>query len=97
MVDVGYPKGMFIHTVPIAQDGIRNSRGDKVVVVNKLTTYWVKPAFGTGRIRITVPIQYYLTSWDVKALERELERLGVKIKPKPVTKPGPKPGPVVAG
>jgi len=65
----------------------------KIIVVRKLATYWVKPFHGNGRIRITVPMQFYLSSWDVKALERELERLGVKGKPKPV----PRPKPVISG
>ncbi len=70
---------------------------NRVVVVSKLATYWVKPPQGHGRIRITVPMQFYLTSWDVKALELELQRLGVKVKPKPLGKPQTKPGTVVAG
>jgi len=64
-----------------------------VVVVRRHKTYWVKPVHGQGRIRITVPVEFYLSSWDVKALERELERLGIKVKPKPV----PRPKPVVSG
>ena len=64
-----------------------------MIVVRKHTTYWVTPGYGQGRIRITVPVDFYLSSWDVKALERELERLGIKVKPKPV----PKPGPVLSG
>lgn len=70
---------------------------DNLIVVNRLATWWVKPAYGIGRIRITVPFPIYLASWDVKALERELERLGVKVKSKPVNKPVPKPGPVISG
>lgn len=66
---------------------------EKVIVVNKLATYWIKSLQGNGRVRVTVPVRYYLSSWDVKALERELERLGIKVKPKPV----PKPGPVISG
>ncbi len=44
-------------------------------------------------VTITVP-GYVAGGWDVRALQRELERLGVKVKPKPVT---PKPGPQVSG
>jgi len=75
------------YSKPVPDDSSR------VIVVRKLATYWVKPFQGHGRIRITVPMQFYLTSWDVKALERELERLGVKGKPKPV----PQPKPVISG
>lgn len=64
-----------------------------MIVVRRHATYWVKPVHGQGRIRITVPMEFYLSSWDVKALERELERLGIKVKPKPV----PRPKPVVSG
>ncbi len=64
-----------------------------MIVVRRHATYWVKPVHGQGRIRITAPMEFYLSSWDVKALERELERLGIKVKPKPV----PRPKPVVSG
>ncbi len=64
-----------------------------VIVVRRHATYWLKSAYGQGRVRVTVPVEYYLSSWDVKALERELERLGIKVKPRPV----PKPKPVVSG
>ena len=64
-----------------------------VIVVRRHATYWVEPVHGHGRIRITVPVEFYMSSWDVKALERELERLGIKVKPKPV----PRPGPVMSG
>jgi len=72
----------------------RQSPADShMIVVRRHSTYWVEPVRGQGRIRITVPIEFYLSSWDVKALERELERLGIKVRPKPV----PKPKPVVSG
>jgi len=58
---------------------------------------WVKSAHGNTSIRITVPVPIYLASWDVRALEKELERLGVKVKSKPENKPVPKPGPVISG
>ena len=64
-----------------------------VIVVRRHATYWIKSAYGQGRVRITVPVEFYLSSWDVKALERELERLGIKVRPKPV----PRPKPVVSG
>lgn len=66
-------------------------KNPNVVVVNKVATYWVSQPHRHGRIRITVPVRYYLSSWDVQALERELERLGIKVKPRPMP---PKPGPV---
>jgi len=59
----------------------------KMLVVNRISTWVDSPdgsGSGFGRLRITVPIRYYLASWDVKALERELERLGIKVKPRPV-------------
>ncbi len=79
-VRVGYPKHK-----------LAPGKTASVVVVNKVATYWVSQPHGSGRIRITVPVRYYLSSWDVQALERELERLGVKVKPRPMP---PKPGPV---
>jgi len=63
-----------------------------VVVVESTRSYWVHAPnrFASNRlIRVTVPTRIYLSSWDVGALEQELERLGVKVKPKPVP---PKPG-----
>ena len=39
-------------------------------------------------VTLTIPRQYLSGSWDVNSLQRELERLGVKIKPKPTA---PKP------
>ena len=65
-----------------------------VVVVDRLTTYWINSPLGAGKIRVTMPVRYYLASWDVEALERELERLGVKVKPKPAP---PKPTTVITG
>jgi len=38
-------------------------------------------------VRITMPATAANGGWDVRALERELERLGVKRKPKPTQKP----------
>lgn len=96
-VTVRYSSGLSARSAPDGRSAKINNDGDQVIVVNKLATYWVKPAYGSGRIRVTVPIKFYLTSWDVKALEKELERLGVKVKPKPLSKPGPKPGPVISG
>ncbi len=40
------------------------------------------------QVRVTVPRQHTATAWDVNALQKELERLGIKIKPKPAA---PKP------
>jgi len=63
-----------------------------VVVVESTRSYWVHAPnrFASNRlVRVTVPMRIYLSSWDVGALEQELERLGVKVKPKPVP---PKPG-----
>jgi len=77
----------------VCETGKRRSQ-DVVVVVNKLKTYWVKAPYSEGRIRITVPVRYYLSSWDVKALEAELERLGVKVKPRPTP---PKPSGLISG
>ncbi len=84
------PGGSSIHVIQYSGTNIRVSlpqestaTGNQLLVVDKLATYWVTPPYGSGRIRITVPVRYYLTSWDVQALERELERLGIKVKPKP--------------
>ena len=81
----------FVH---VAYSRHKPKQKDVVVVVNKLKSYWVKAPNNRGRIRITVPVRYYLSSWDVKALEIELERLGVKVKPKPAP---PKPASYTSG
>ena len=39
--------------------------------------------FFLQEIRITLPIIATAGGWDVKSLERELQRLGIKVKPKP--------------
>jgi len=53
-------------------------------------------------VRISVPGELLLSGWDVKALQRELERLGVRTKPRPAATPSdvgqaPRSGPVRAG
>jgi len=83
--------------VPASYPQMNSHHGDGTVLVSRFATYWLESASGQGRIRITVPLQFYLASWDVGALERELERLGVKLKPKPRKKPLPKPGTVISG
>ena len=51
--------------------------------------YRGRPAHGQSQgfflqeIRITLPIIAAAGGWDVKSLERELQRLGIKVKPKP--------------
>jgi len=83
--------------VPASYPQMNSHHGDGTVLVSRFATYWLESSSGQGRIRITVPLQFYLASWDVGALERELERLGVKLKPKPRKKPLPKPGTVISG
>ena len=72
---------------------------DGLIMVNTLSTYYLSSPYGPSpyghqRIRVTLPQQYFLSSWDVRALERELERLGIKIKPKPAP---PKPTVTLSG
>jgi hypothetical protein len=45
-------------------------------------------------VRITLPYSAASGGWDVRSLERELERLGVKVKPKPTA---PRPTPQLSG
>ena len=45
-------------------------------------------------ITLTIPRHYFTSAWDVLSLEKELERLGIKIKPKPTT---PKPTNGISG
>lgn len=47
-------------------------------------------------VRITLPYSAANGGWDVRSLERELERLGVKVKPGP-TLPKPAPTPQLQG
>lgn len=102
MVKVGY-SSRSSHSLagitPINRQPVtyRAEHKDKFIVVNRVATWWVKSAHGNTSIRITVPVPIYLASWDVRALEKELERLGVKVKSKPENKPVPKPGPVISG
>ena len=39
--------------------------------------------FFLQEVRITLPYSAAASGWDVRSLERELERLGIKVKPKP--------------
>ncbi len=91
-------KGLFIKVLR-RQAGHEFDRIDrnKIIVFNRYATYWFQPADGAARYSITVPFNLTIASWDVTALEKELERLGVKVKPKPGTKPSPKPGVVISG
>jgi len=71
---------------------IKHTAAPHVLVVESTRSYWMRAPNSHSSdqlIRVTVPMRIYLSSWDVGALEQELERLGVKIKPKPVP---PKPG-----
>lgn len=65
-----------------------------VMMLNTLSTYYLPSMYGHERVRITLPDRILLSSWDVRALERELERLGIKVKPKPAP---PKPTVVLSG
>lgn len=96
-LQVRYSDELSVTAAPDGWQSGKQAKHDQVIVVERLATYWIKPAYGAGKIRVTVPMTFYLTSWDVRALERELERLGVKVKPKPSIKPAPKPGPVISG
>jgi len=71
------------HDDGLKRFGDQNRYGD----VARLQTIFLQ------EIRITLPHSAAGGSWDVRSLERELERLGVKVKPKPsVSKPS-LPGP----
>ena len=50
-------------------------------VVTRQSTRPVKVWF--EEVTLTIPRQYLSSSWDVLSLQKELERLGIKIKPKP--------------
>lgn len=74
-------------------------RGDRVVVVGqRVVSPWAhkqrQPSFWLQEIRVTFPRHYLANSWDVQSLQRELERLGIKIKPKPAE---PKPTQQLSG
>jgi hypothetical protein len=47
-------------------------------------------------VSVRVPHYRFSMGWDVKALERELERLGIKVKP-PASAPAPRPVPPATG
>lgn len=82
-----HDRHMHISAVTVPALAVTTAHGllrANVVVVEQTTTYWIDSPAGKGRLTITLPKGFYLTSWDVKALEKELERLGVKHKPKPL-------------
>lgn len=73
--------------------------GDQIVVIGqRLLSQWQlksnQPSLWLQEVRVTFPRHYLANSWDVQSLQRELERLGIKIKPKPV---GPKPTQQLSG
>lgn len=73
--------------------------GDQVVVigqrlVSQLAYNQMQPSFWLQEVRVTFPRHYLANSWDVLSLQRELERLGIKIKPKPAS---PKPTQQLSG
>jgi hypothetical protein len=45
-------------------------------------------------VRVTVPRKMLASTWDVNSLQKELERLGIKVKPRPTA---PKPSGQLAG
>ena len=74
-------------------------RGEQVVVIGqRLVSRWThqhrQPSVWVQEVRMTFPRHYLTNSWDVNSLERELERLGIKVKPKPS---GPKPTQQLSG
>lgn len=52
------------------------------------STLWLE------EVRVSVPLQHLTNAWDVRSLQKELERLGIKIKPKPTS---PKPTQSISG
>ncbi len=75
------------------------SRGGSVVLIGRrLVNVNRGPSRQTIFEEVSVRIPHYRFSmgWDVKALERELERLGIKVKP-PLGVPQPRPAPPVSG
>lgn len=87
------------HDVGVLQVKTIQLRGDHVVVVGqRLVSKWVKqqrsPSLWLQEVRVTFPRVHLANSWDVQALQRELERLGIKIKPKPSV---PRPTPQLSG
>ena len=84
---VGHHRGQSIQLkrIQVSEDQVK-------IVGHRLISDWIpghlQPAFWLEEVRVTFPRHYIAGSWDVQALQRELERLGIKIKPKPAA---PKP------
>ena len=84
---VGHHRGQSIQLkrIQVSEDEVK-------IVGHRLISDWIpghlQPAFWFEEVRVTFPRHYIAGSWDVQALQRELERLGIKIKPKPAA---PKP------
>ena len=72
---------------PIKLKQIQVSKKQVKIIGHRLITDQgpgrLQPAFWLEEIRVTFPRHYIAGSWDVQALQRELERLGIKVKPKP--------------
>lgn len=81
-IQVGHYRGQ-----PIQLKRIQVSEEQVKIIGHRLISDWIpgqlQPAFWLEEIRVTFPRHYIAGSWDVQALQRELERLGIKIKPKP--------------
>lgn len=86
-IRVGHHQGRPIHL-----NRIQISEAQVKIIGHRLVSDWspgqLQPAFWLEEVHVTFPRLYIAGSWDVQALQRELERLGIKIKPKPAT---PKP------
>lgn len=71
---------------------------EKLVVVGHRLVHQADDRAGTSmwleQVRITVPRQHLANTWDVHSLQKELERLGIKVKPKPQV---PRPAPQISG
>jgi hypothetical protein len=66
----------------------RASHSDTPGVHNSAVRVWLE------EVTLTIPRHYLTSAWDVVSLEKELERLGIKIKPKPTA---PKPTSAISG
>jgi hypothetical protein len=53
-----------------------------------------RPSMWLEQVRVTVPRKMLASTWDVNSLQKELERLGIKVKPRPTA---PKPSGQLAG
>ncbi len=87
-IKVGLNSGNSLHSRTLHISKIQSRGAQLVLVGHRLVSQGVNskgviPVW-LEEVRLTLPGDFLANSWDVLSLQRELERLGIKVKPKPV-------------